>query len=86
MAGFPTKFVESISCGVPVIATNSSDLADYIDSGCRNGYIVETQKFEEAMNDILNSKRDIPVDDELFDYRKYVKAAESFLHRIGAMV
>lgn len=29
-AGFPTKFVESISCGTPVITNNSSNLADYL--------------------------------------------------------
>jgi len=29
-SGFPTKFVESITCGTPVIATEFSDIKDYI--------------------------------------------------------
>lgn len=29
MAGFPTKFVESVSCGVPVITTDTSDLKEF---------------------------------------------------------
>lgn len=40
-AGFPTKFVESISCGVPVIASRTSDLADYVSEG-KNGFLVST--------------------------------------------
>lgn len=33
MAGFPTKVVESMSLGTPVITTDASDLADYIKHG-----------------------------------------------------
>lgn len=29
-AGFPTKFVESFTCGVPIITTDVSDIKDYI--------------------------------------------------------
>lgn len=39
MAGFPTKIVESISCGTPVITTDTSDLNKYIKSG-ENGFFV----------------------------------------------
>ena len=38
-AGFPTKFVESISCCTPVIATPVSNICDYLIEG-KNGYIV----------------------------------------------
>lgn len=40
-AGFPTKFVESISCCTPLIATLSSNIADYIVDG-KNGFIVDS--------------------------------------------
>lgn len=33
MAGFPTKFTESISCGTPVITTKTSDLEEYLTEG-----------------------------------------------------
>ena len=39
-AGFPTKFVESISCGTPVITTRNSDLEQYIFEG-ENGFFVD---------------------------------------------
>ncbi len=32
-AGFPTKFVESLSVGTPVVANHTSDLADYLIDG-----------------------------------------------------
>nr|WP_241681294.1 glycosyltransferase [Pseudactinotalea terrae] len=37
-AGFPTKFVESMSVGTPVIANHTSDLANYLDDGI-NGLV-----------------------------------------------
>lgn len=40
-AGFPTKFVESISCGTPIITTNTSDIEDYLKEGV-NGYFIDT--------------------------------------------
>ena len=38
-AGFPTKVVESLTCGTPVITTNTSDLGKYIIHR-KNGFIV----------------------------------------------
>ena len=38
-AGFPTKFVESLSCCTPLIATVSSNICDYLVDG-KNGFIV----------------------------------------------
>ncbi len=40
MAGFSTKVVESLSCGTPVITTNTSDLSTYIIDG-KNGFYVD---------------------------------------------
>ena len=39
-AGFPTKVVESMSCGVPIITTRTSDLDKYIKNGI-NGFFVD---------------------------------------------
>lgn len=38
--GFPTKFTESIICGVPVITTRTSDLDKYVIEG-QNGFFVD---------------------------------------------
>lgn len=40
MAGFPTKFAESFSCGTPVITTDTSDLYRYLIDGV-TGFFVE---------------------------------------------
>ncbi|MEG1854773.1 MAG: glycosyltransferase [Acinetobacter sp.] len=40
MAGFPTKFAESMAAGCPVIANVTSDLVEYIANGY-NGFIIE---------------------------------------------
>lgn len=42
-AGFPTKFVESMSCCTPVIATLTSNIADYLADG-ENGFIVDKDR------------------------------------------
>ena len=56
MAGFPTKVVESMSLGTPVITTDTSDLADYIKHG-ENGYLVDIENdsvLERELADILH--------------------------------
>ena len=44
-AGFPTKLSESFLYGVPVISTNTSDIADYVVNG-KNGYLLESNSSE----------------------------------------
>ena len=39
-AGFPTKFVESLACGIPPITTRTSDIADYLENE-KNGLLIE---------------------------------------------
>lgn len=41
-AGFPTKFVESMSCCTPLIATLTSNIGDYLQDGV-NGFIVSDE-------------------------------------------
>ena len=53
-AGFPTKFVESISCCTPVIATLTSNIGDYLQDGV-NGFIVDdNNSIEKVLNKISN--------------------------------
>ena len=53
-AGFPTKAVESISCGTPIITTNTSDLAKYVVDKS-NGFIVSIDDFEELKMQLLEA-------------------------------
>lgn len=51
MAGFPTKVVESMSCGTPVITTSTTDLPLYINNGV-NGFFVDIDNKENALRDL----------------------------------
>ena len=54
MSGFPTKVSESISCGTPVLCSDTSDLRQYIQNGV-NGYICENDELESIYVTILRS-------------------------------
>lgn len=87
-AGFPTKFVESISCGTPVITTRTSDLEDYLIEG-ENGYFVDMSDMESAsvtFSRILNLPREeiermksFCQNSRKFHYEKYIDQAEHWL-------
>lgn len=72
-AGFPTKLVESISCGTPVIVNRFSNIDDYLDES--NSIFLDnaselSSAIEKAVQLKLNVKRD------LFDYRNYIPEVE----------
>ena len=78
MAGFPTKFSESISCGVPVITTKTSDLCNYLQEGI-NGFWLE-EDIEESISKIFKTKNiqelkemKKNVDTKIFDFKNYIK-------------
>lgn len=82
-AGFPTKFVESISAGVPVITNNTSDLSDFLVSG-ENGFLLYDD-IEGDLKDIF--KKEVSelkaikskVDSNLFNYTNYVNELRSII-------
>lgn len=80
-AGFPTKFVESITCATPVIATDSSDLKKYIRDGI-NGYIVDVDNFHEHLKSILKQSKEITVEQDIFNYENYIKILSDFLEKV----
>lgn len=59
-SGFPSKIVEAVSIGIPVITTHTSDLSKYIQEG-KNGYIFSTtnlRKNTEELNEIFDKHFD----------------------------
>ncbi len=77
-AGFPTKFVESMSCCTPLIATLTSNIGDYLKDG-ENGFVVdEGQTLSDVFSRILAMDKDDIKDMKQhckdftgFDYRSY---------------
>lgn len=82
-AGFPTKFVESFSCGTPVIATLTSNVGDYLKDGV-NGFVVDDNNtIDIVLNKISNmpEKAIIKMKQacqkfDKFDYRYYKREFE----------
>lgn len=74
-AGFPTKFVESISCGTPVITNETSDLNKYLIEG-KNGFFIDINSEKNAvkkLNYILSLK-----DEKINDMKEYCRLNNPF--------
>lgn len=94
MAGFPTKYVESISSGTLVLANYTSDLNEYLKSGI-TGYPLDISSQEALENTLLHALQ-VPastiqamrasLDTSQFDFHNYIDATKIFLERIlGAL-
>lgn len=76
MAGFPTKFTESISCGTPVLTNQTSNLDEYFQEG-QNGFWL-TEDIAGSLNAIFqmdpNTLKHIKaeMDRTVFDYHKFI--------------
>lgn len=81
-AGFPTKFVESLSTGTPIICNCTSDIADYIVDK-ENGIIVRDESVSacvDAFRKVIDMRQDEikkmqvsarKLAEEYFDYKSY---------------
>ncbi|MBQ9175033.1 MAG: glycosyltransferase [Bacteroidales bacterium] len=87
MAGFPTKFVESISSGTLVLTNLTSDLSDYLHDGV-NGFTLDFTSMDtlvSSLKTILSRpKSEIDhmrqtIDTEMFDYRRYSDQTSCFI-------
>lgn len=91
-AGFPTKFVESISCSVPVLTNNHSNIHDFLVEGL-NGYWLDISSLH-----LMSESLKIPLKAErltiqhmkiecnrnrLFDYRNYIHEFQILLNYNG---
>lgn len=87
-AGFPTKFAESIACGIPVISTNFSDVREYI-TKYKLGLIVEdgfdlVDSIEKAINlstDELNTIKENCTCYQEFYYKSHVDEIGAFIKK-----
>jgi len=79
-AGFPTKFVESIACGTPVLTNSTSDLKYYLNSG-KFGFLLNSDNNVDFVSS-LKRAIDLPKSEikkmkehclasNLFHYEKY---------------
>jgi glycosyltransferase involved in cell wall biosynthesis len=92
-AGFPTKVVESMAMGTPVICNLTSDLERYVQDG-QNGIVCEgydATALYKALKRVLRMKkrekrqmrkaaRDMAT--EVFDYRRYRDMLRNFIEKI----
>lgn len=78
-AGFPTKVVESISCGTPVIANDFSNIKDYLDES--NSILCSQDSIVAAMEKACEN-REVAVKRDLFDYHRYSDELCSLLNNL----
>ena len=90
-AGFPTKIVESLSCGTPPVCNLSSDLGLYLKDG-ENAHIAADHSseniktaLEQAINTCATSRTAMRVyarktAEEYFDYNNYTEVLAQLLN------
>lgn len=90
MAGFPTKVVESMVMGTPVICNLTSDLHKYIQDGI-SGIVCKDHRVESLINALFRvekmssqerhdmSQRTREIAEAAFDYRSYISVLDDFV-------
>lgn len=91
-AGFPTKYVESISCGTPIITNKTSDLSEYLVIG-NNGFFLEKDHFEDNMLKLtailtmkMNEKllmRNYCLDSRIFEFQNFISLFSKLLSNLS---
>ncbi len=69
-AGFPTKFVEAISCKTPVITNKSSNINDYFNG--KNGLCIDSIDVDEISRAIERIPYECDTNESVFDYNNYI--------------
>lgn len=82
-AGFPTKFAESYTCGVPIVASDISDIKEYLE----NGYLVEHLSVEEVLKTMKKAMAESSAKkpqglNRKFHYEEYKDAVNQWLENI----
>ncbi|MBQ9880263.1 MAG: glycosyltransferase [Clostridia bacterium] len=82
IAGFPTKFAEAFTCGVPIITTDVSDIALYADEGCTVLKDISADSVRAAMAAALSSPAAPAALRRAFDFRSRADACRAWFERI----
>lgn len=92
MAGFPTKFVEAISCGTPVLSNSTSNIEQYLING-KTGFLLNTETKEETQQSLTHAltltkgeimeMKQYCASTEMFNYKKYINSFQSFLNGVS---
>ena len=81
-AGFPTKFAEAFTCGVPMITTDVSDVSLYADDSCVLLPDVSPDGILQAMTAALSRQPRPRALRDAFDYRNHLDVCHRWLERI----
>lgn len=91
MAGFSSKLVESISCGTPVILSDTSDYAQYLKDG-KMCYFIDINNSDNAKATLIKAlnvgRKEITAmkkacyESRVFDYRNFVAPMRMFLQSV----
>jgi len=90
-AGFPTKLVESISCGTPILTNSTSNIQDYIRIE-ENGFLINTTSESSIRNGIkeaislpfekIRIMKDNCYQSQIFNYTKYTSHFELLIRNL----
>ena len=87
LAGFPTKFVETISAGTIVLTNASSNIKDYMFEG-ENSYELDISNKDTLVNSLITplsltkselAKKSKNIDTYMFDYKNFIEQTKQFL-------
>lgn len=81
-AGFPTKFAEATTCGVPMITTKVSDLKDYQTEKVAVIDSLDENQIASVMNDMRNMNFENNKLNKTFDYRNHKKKTAEWLSSV----
>ncbi len=90
-AGFPTKFVESISTGIPVVTTRTSDSENYLEEGI-NGFFITgniSENTKQVLKKLLGYNNESIQDMKIeclnlrcFHYENFTEILDKFIHNV----
>lgn len=80
-AGFPTKFAESYTCGVPIITTDVSDVGKYIRKSGKGSLLKDmtTENISDAMLYQIENKSNDKALSTAFHYESFIQLTENWL-------